>query len=127
MPKQHHANAPRTEHRSLERLDTLGDNWDQRGSIAPSKEAIRKAQSALPQLYQAVSAENYRWMTPHIAASEAGEITMEWWRRERKITIYISDADVEYILVSGLDTDAMESGRIRFGHDFRQIWSWLHN
>lgn len=112
----------------LERLAALDENWDGRGSAAPNQSAVDKASKyVLPQLYQAVSTESNGWTSPHIAASEAGEITLEWWHRERKITLYISDRCIEYIKVGGIDIDEeMEAGRIFSAQDFLPIWTWLH-
>ena len=119
----------RAEKLRLERLAALGENWDARGSAAPSQIAIQKvSRDLLRQLYQAVSTEANGWTTPHITASEAGEIVLEWWHRERKITLYISDTRIEYIKVGGLDIDnEMEAGSIFSEQDFLSVWTWLHS
>jgi hypothetical protein len=118
----------RAERLRLERLSALNENWDGHGSAAPSQRAISKAsKDVLPQLYQAISTEANGWTTPHITASEAGEIVLEWWHRERKITLDISSAGVEYFKIGGLDIDnEMEGGEILSERDFLPVWTWLH-
>jgi hypothetical protein len=118
----------RPEKLRLERLAALGENWDGHGSAAPNRNAIDKAsRDVLPELYQAVSTESSRWTTPHITASEAGEIVLEWWHGDRKVTLYVSDSRIEYIKVGGLDIDnEMETGPISSAPDFRPVWTWLH-
>lgn len=118
----------RAEKLRLERLAALDENWDGHGSAAPNQNAINKASAdILPQLYQAVSDGPSGWITPHITASEVGEVVLEWWHRQRKITLYISDSSIEYIKVGGPDIDnEMEAGPIFSARDFLPIWTWLY-
>jgi hypothetical protein len=118
----------RSEKLRLDHLASLSANWDGRGSAAPSQNAVQRAsQVVLPLLYEAASVEVAGWAAPHITASEAGEVVFEWWQGSRKLTLYISDARVEYIKVGGADIDnEMETGAIVSERDFIPLWAWLH-
>jgi hypothetical protein len=80
----------------------------------------------LPFLYDSVSTLERKWAIPHIAASELGEVVLEWWHGDRKVTLYVSDTSVECIRVWGTDIDTeMEAKELLSSQDFRSIWAWL--
>ena len=69
----------------------------------------------------------FAWKAPLVTASDCDELTFEWWHRDRKISLYFSEASVEYVKVWGAHVfDQMESGEVRSSKVFRGLWFWLH-
>jgi hypothetical protein len=112
---------------ALRQVGYFQANWDGAGSPAPSKRAIFNASTYLPDLYLAARTTVHRWRSPHVSASERGEISFEWWEGTRKLTMYFGDANVEVIKVWGphIDND-MEEVDLVEAADFGPLWSWLH-
>ncbi len=67
-----------------------------------------------------------RWSEPHISMSPWDEAVMEWWNRDRKITLYFQpDGKVQYIKVWGPDIDTeMEEGMLD-EPGFDALWQWI--
>ncbi|MAK47791.1 hypothetical protein [Marinobacter sp.] len=109
----------------IRELSKLPENWDDRGSAKPSKEAISQALSALEEFHAVIRNTNQSWAAPHISATEDGEVTMEWWSDSRKLSIYIDEANVDFIKVWGSNiNNEMEDGEVRCG-TFYELWTWL--
>lgn len=109
----------------IRKLFTLEDDWDGRGSEKPNRGAISNALSILDECYAVIRNNRLTWSAPHISATEDGEVTMEWWRDSRKLSLYISDEKVEYIKVWGSNiNDEMEDGELQLGVFFH-LWNWL--
>jgi hypothetical protein len=107
-------------------LLSLKDNWDSFGSIAPKMSTVLKAIDTLGRLSSNVSASGYPWENPHVSASENGEVVFEWWVGTHKLTIYVSDQDVEFIRVWGTDiVEEMADGKLA-GEGFTGLWRWLN-
>ena len=98
-----------------------------RGSAAPTAEAVRSAREWLRKLARAADSSGAAWAPPHISASEDGAVTFEWWRADRKITLYFSDAAPEFLKVWGPHIfEEMESGTLGTFDTYRDLWLWLH-
>ena len=109
----------------IRKLSTLEENWDGRGSAKPTTGAINQALLTLDNCYTVIRNNRLSWSTPHISATEEGEVTMEWWFDSKKLSLYVSDDCVEYIKVWGSDiNNEMEDGELRFGMFF-DLWNWL--
>ena len=68
-----------------------------------------------------------QWANPHVGASENGEITFEWWNRDKKLTLYFGPATVEAIKVWGPDIDE-EMVHFPLGQveELVSTWTWLY-
>lgn len=67
------------------------------------------------------------WQPPHMSSTADGEIVCEWWKGERKLTMYLKDNWAEYIKVWGPDMDSeMESGILN-RWSFLSAWLWLNS
>jgi hypothetical protein len=109
----------------IKKLSGLPENWDDRGSAKPTRDAINQALSSLDEFYAVIRNTNMNWIAPHISATENGEVTMEWWSDSRKLSIYIEGKSIEYIKVWGRNiNNEMEDGEIRCG-TFYKLWTWL--
>lgn len=65
------------------------------------------------------------WFAPLINRTEL-EVVLEWWCRNKKLTVYIENNTKTYIKVWGVDIDnEMEEGIISSDQDFVELWKWL--
>lgn len=111
----------------LERLSALPPDWDGSGALAPSKRSLLRAGSLLSALHASTARTLINWRSPHVSASETGEVMLEWWYQARKLTLYMGDSRAQYIKVWGprIEED-MEDGE--FDVDtFDRFWAWLHD
>jgi hypothetical protein len=93
----------------------------------PTERSIELASRWLPLIVVRASKLS-GWRTPHITSSEQGEIVCEWWRKEKKLTIYFGDDGVEFIKVWGADIEKdMESGDLATEWDVVAVWRWLQS
>lgn len=93
----------------------------------PTERSIELASRWLPLIVVRASKLS-GWRTPHITSSEQGEIVCEWWRKEKKLTIYFGDDGVEFIKVWGTDMEKdMESGDLATEWDVVAVWRWLQS
>jgi hypothetical protein len=103
----------------------LADDWDGYGSIKPSELTISKSINWLSNIYDEIIEAELPWIQPSVSLSADGEVVFEWWKKERKLTFYISDENIEYILVWGADIhNEMKSGNLQTGQ-FIAFWNWL--
>jgi hypothetical protein len=110
----------------LNALEVLGTNWDGFESDKPNAHAIANATMLLPVFFHAAFEARYTWVQPHVGANEVGDITFEWWNKNRKLTLYISSNEVDYIKVWGADIDTeMEDGKLDSDIEFAALWQWL--
>jgi hypothetical protein len=112
---------------SLKGLAKLNDDWDGFGSVAPKAEAVGNAHQMILDLYrQSTQCKHASWANPAVSASESGEIVFEWWRRDRKLTVYISATEAQFLRISGPDIDDdMQDGEL-VGSQFLGLWLWLN-
>jgi len=113
----------------LDRLSNLEANWDGRGIEAPTRRAVQNARFWLPSMLAGAASAGKPWLPAHIAPAGEGELTFEWWRGDRKITLYFGDgARPEFLKVWGPHIqDEMDSGELDSVDAFRALWAWLHS
>lgn len=109
----------------LERVSALPANWDGAGSSPPSELSVLRASELIASVYSSTFRDPDSWTSPNVTASERGEVMLEWWRRERKLTLYVGDAKSHYIKVWGHRVDdEMEDG-VFVADNFERLWRWL--
>lgn len=65
------------------------------------------------------------WNPPHVAGSD-DEISLEWWRGRRNLTVFVRGFEVEVLLVSGPNIKHdMETRIIVRPEDAVAVWRWL--
>ena len=65
------------------------------------------------------------WIEPLINYVDQ-EVSLEWWNANKKLTIYFSDAAIDYIRVWGPNIkNEMEDGEIMNPFFFVALWQWL--
>ena len=115
-------------HRPFASLETLQDNWDGHGSPAPSKALLAEAREALALLHAGAMARGVRWEEPHVGVNERGQVTLEWWKGERSLTVFVRAEDrMDYLKAWGKDIEAeMEDGELSRLSDFAALSRWLY-
>lgn len=73
-----------------------------------------------------ISSSKQLWWSRPLANIVESEIIFEWWRNEKKITVYISSDTVEFIKVWGADIDSeMEEGVAETNIQIEALWRWI--
>lgn len=112
---------------ALQRVSRYVVDWDGAGSPAPSSAAVAAASARLTDFYRVCISQNAPWFAPHVSASEAGDITFEWWKKDRKITLYIGEDALELVRVWGPNVfDEMDVTMLESPAHFSSAWTWLH-
>jgi hypothetical protein len=103
-------------------------NWDGYGSAKPSPAAVDSARSIMTELFRAATLTQYGWSDPLVGANETGDVVLEWWQDNRKVTVYVTPTEMRYVLVWGddMDTEMEENVMNAPRQDFEGMWSWLH-
>src|SRR5213078_2622374 len=48
-----------------------------------------------------VTAQGAPWFAPHVTSSAEGEVVFEWWNDPRKLTVYCTAEDANFVKVWG--------------------------
>src|SRR5258706_6205112 len=107
-------------------LEALENNWEGRGSPAPSSSLLSSAREVLAILQAGALARGYPWENPHIGSNEHGHITLEWWHGSRTLTVFIrTEERVDYLKSWGSNIESeMEDGELSRINDFAAISRW---
>lgn len=110
------------------RLTSWDANWDGYGSAKPHFGAINSGRSIVPELFRGAALTEYGWSDPHVSANESGDVVLEWWHDNKKVTIYVTPTEPKYVLVWGdnMDTEMDEGIIMNPRQEFKRVWSWLH-
>jgi hypothetical protein len=112
--------------RKIADLMTWPEGWDGYDAPKPNPASVRHARSWAEELYRDLSAG--LWIEPHVSADEDGEVSFEWWKGRKKLTVYISPKAAEYVKVERRDTGTeMEDGDIGPPPKRRELWNWLRS
>lgn len=88
---------------------------------------ISKTYELIKCLSSIATKNNLWWDQPLGNISIDNEIVLEWWHKEKKITIYVCTNSIDYIKVWGADMDnEMEDGSISLNeNELTSLWKWL--
>ena len=91
--------------------------------------SLDNARSEVLRYYRETTENGGHWFAPNIARFSEGEIILEWWRQEKKLTIYFAlDGTADYLASWGTDISAdMDEGDAREPGKFVNLWKWLHS
>lgn len=92
--------------RRLEQLESLSNDWDGYGSLAATPHIIRNARKCIVSLRAQLARLDQPWLRPFLNLSENGDVVAEWWKGSRKLTLYISQADVHFVKVWGTNIES---------------------
>lgn len=108
------------------KLYELGENWNGYGVRAPKSQAIEHALSWIREAHATATRNSLDWLSPHVTAGEEGNVVFEWWKGEKKLTIYVSPVDISFVKVWGTNINTeMAEGNITNSKDFHSVWSWI--
>lgn len=80
------------------------------------------ANQLMNKIYSIVKDNSFLLDKPLINITEQQEIVLEWWNKNKKITIYISDKTIDYIKIWGANMDnEMEYNSIDLPNDFTTL------
>lgn len=108
-------------------LQKRAEGWDGYDAPAPQRAAIEAALNWVEKLSQAADSTRFGWSKPYVSSDEDGNVSLEWWKGERKVTIYISPQETEYVKVWGTNIlTEMADGFVENIRTWLAIWTWLH-
>jgi hypothetical protein len=94
-------------------------------SNAINLNTILNAVNLIIELRKMVSLRKYWWSEPLVNISDS-ELIFEWWRGAKKITVYFSETNAEFIKVWGADIDnEMEEGIAETNDQIEDLWKWI--
>jgi hypothetical protein len=109
-------------------LEMIGhpEQWADPDEEPPNRKSAERALRWLHQMYGVTLRYKMPWKSPHIGVDENGDISFEWWRGTKKLTIYVTPEEVEYVQVSGPDIiEDMDDGVVDSPEERRDLWAWL--
>jgi hypothetical protein len=110
--------------RDIYDLLTWPEGWDDDDAPRPDPTSVRRARSWAEGFYRDLKAG--LWIKPHVSADDGGEVTFEWWKGRKKLSVYVSPTAVEYVKVEKLDSSVrVEDGLIDPPKKRLALWHWL--
>jgi len=114
---------------TIERINALRElpqGWNSYDAAAPNPEAISHAILWVRQIALDASLASLRWSEPHVSADAEGDVVLEWWQGDKKLTIYVSADSVHFVKVWGPNiVDDMADGQVSSEIKRRALWRWL--
>lgn len=111
-----------------ERFDVLAqreDNWDGYDSKKPTKVTLVRAENIIGELFNSIISAGHPWHTPFISSDEDGNVTAEWYEEKRQLHIQISENEIEYIQVWGINIDTEMHVDFLKRDNYLPLWEWL--
>lgn len=109
----------------LEFIAQRADDWNERGSKAPNKDALASASKVLAELYDLVEVKQLLWLNPFISSDEDGLITVVWHGNNHTLHLNIDVNEIEYIKVWRESPKTYLDAGV-FNNDNRlNLWEWL--
>jgi hypothetical protein len=100
--------------------------WNGYDALAPDPDAVTHALEWIQKMYKDVRDSGRAWIAPNVTASADGDVVFEWWSGEKKLTVYVSAQEAEYVTVAGPDIFAdMGDGDTQTAESRRTLWVWL--
>ena len=102
------------------------EGWNGYDAAAPNSESVGHALIWIEDLYRDTLTTDTGWSAPHVVLDAHGNVVLEWWEGQKKLTIYVHPGPVEYVKVWGPDIfSEMEDGEVEGVEDRRALWNWL--
>ena len=93
---------------------------------------LYKAEELIKKLRSISKKNKLWWYKPLLNISIENEIVLEWWHKEKKLTIYVCPNTIDFIKVWGADMDdEMEDGSIDLSDNLSDndailsLWQWI--
>ena len=110
---------------SILRLRERGEDWDTYGSAAANPASIHQAIDSIESFIVEAPKHGLNWLDPHVGLDESGNVVLEWWSGERRLTVYFTPDQPEFVCSWGPDIESqMDAGALGPGL-FLLKWRWL--
>lgn len=110
----------------LENLLSWQDGWNGYDLPAPDPSSVAHARFWIAMMYMAIADLDRGWQPPNITGGSEGEVVFEWWHSTRKLTIYVTAQNADYIQVWGSDVNTeMNEGEVNSLSICQRLWLWL--
>jgi hypothetical protein len=102
------------------------EGWNGYDAASSDSESVRHALMWIEDLYRNTLTTDTEWMAPHVVLDAEGNVVLEWWEGQKKLTVYVHSETVEYFKVWGPDIfTEMEDSEAEEIEDRRMLWNWL--
>jgi len=105
-------------------------NWDGNDSLPPNLKAIENCKELFKSIFNLTPQLNMEWVSPNITADSNGNIVLEWWEKNKKITLYAGPKyqTIEYIKSSNEKIHDMEDGKLEnfTNGSYIPLFIWLY-
>lgn len=125
---QHEALARHAKNRAI--VDILKvakreDNWDGYGSAKATDVVVSRAIGAVSNFVDVAMTAGLEWQHPFVGSNEEGEISLEWWRGAKKLTLYVGPEETHYVSSWGSNIDTHMDAGLLADNDFIKQWRWF--
>ena len=95
---------------------------------APSQRAVNRAALLLEDLEYIAGSRGIQFSEPNASVDSEGQILLEWWVGDRKLSIYVSEDVAEHMRIGGAALDSpIEEGLVECEDDLLELWRWLES
>ena len=107
-------------------LSSCGASWDDYDAPPPTARVISLGTAWICSLHQAAIDASKPWLDPLITASEEGEIVFDWWRGEKRLTVYVNEDGAAYSRLWGTPPSSQtDDGEVDNIAEQLRLWRWL--
>ena len=112
---------------TLRKIKAWHNNWDGNGSAKPSKKALDNAKAVITDIYNYSKNAREVFLEPNITAGGDGEALLEWWYKDKSLSLYIYHNQITYLKAPNENISEMEDGTIKKLKmiDYHNLFSWL--
>lgn len=110
------------------RVGNRADGWDGYGGPGANRESVARAATIVESLVRQANQTGCGWTDAHVGLNESGDVSLEWWNGEKKLTLYICPEATEYVCSWGPNIETqMDAGCLDASgsEDFANYWRWL--
>lgn len=109
----------------LRQIAQLPEDWDGESAARPDMRALSSATYSLELLVSGSRRVGLAWIEPLITATPDGDVVMEWWKMDRKLSLYFSASGAEFIrILDRAPNPEMEDGKVA-DLALIDLWRWL--
>jgi len=88
----------------IDSLNSWSENWDGNNSAKPKINSIKKAKIWGERIYVMAVENEYEWRKPFVSGDEEGNVVLEWWYKDRNLTLDISGDEVIFSETKNADS-----------------------
>jgi len=111
----------------LRKVRQRRDDWNNKGSKRPNRNALDRAYIVLDEFLCAVIYSGRVWRAPFISSDEDGHITIEWIMGNNELHIEISEDSEEYTKVWGINIQSEMHQEILRSSEYINLWDWVNS